>query len=70
MKYLSTHMLSTHAKYKVFLMRKKDVSPIFARKIGRGFKLLKITYPTDSEEFKKEERRLEAEGWSLVLGDE
>lgn len=44
MKYLSTHMLSTQAKYKVFLMRKKDGAPIFARKMGRGFKLLKITY--------------------------
>lgn len=67
MKYLSTHMLSTHARYKVFLMRKKDLFPIFARKIGRGFKLVKITYPVDSEEFKKERMKLEAKGWSLVI---
>lgn len=63
-------MLSTQAKYKVFLMRKKDGAPIFARKMGRGFKLLKITYPTYSEEYKNEEMRLEAEGWLLVLEDE
>jgi hypothetical protein len=52
MKYLSTHMLSTHTSYKLFLMRKKDDSPIFAKKIRYGFKLLKITSPTDSEDLK------------------
>lgn len=51
-------------------MRKKDLSPIFAKKKGRGFSLMKIAYPIDSEEFKKELKRLEVEGWALVLEDD
>lgn len=70
MKCLSNKSLSTHAQYKVFLMRKKDGFPIFAKKLGRGFKLMKVTIPVNSEEFNKEQINLEAKGWLLVLDDE
>lgn len=70
MKFLSTNSLSTQARYRVYLIRKKEECSIFAKKKGRGFTFQKVTLPFGSEEYLKEVFRLEADGWSLVIEDD
>ena len=69
MKTLLLNQLSTQAKYKIYLMRKIDNHPIFAKKVGKGVTLLKVDFPIDSKEYLEKINYLENSGWYQVLAE-
>ena len=48
-------------------MRKKDGRPIFAKKIGKGFRLLKLEEIEDNYTYNETLDELETDRWMLII---